>query len=90
MGIRDHSLGFSTFPQRGTERVEIMPGVRIVGYRRAASIASAVEGVRVLILGIFLRRPEHQTGSARRPALKAARAGAAGRRFGRHGWFLSG
>ncbi|KQU80469.1 plasmid stabilization protein ParE [Mesorhizobium sp. Root102] len=46
-------LGLSTFPQRGTGRVEIMPGLRIVGYRRAASIAFAVEGERVLILGIF-------------------------------------
>lgn len=64
MGIRDHCLGFSTFPQRGTERVEIMPGLRIVGYRRAVSIAFAVEGERVLILGIFLRRPEHHTGNA--------------------------
>ena len=25
-GIRDHCLGLSTFPQRGTERVEMMPG----------------------------------------------------------------
>ncbi|MER9859124.1 MULTISPECIES: type II toxin-antitoxin system RelE/ParE family toxin [unclassified Mesorhizobium] len=52
-GIRDHCLGLSTFPQRGTERVEIMPGLRIVGYRRAVSTAFAVEGGRVLILGIF-------------------------------------
>ncbi|WP_306256526.1 MULTISPECIES: type II toxin-antitoxin system RelE/ParE family toxin [Mesorhizobium] len=36
----------------GTERVEIMPGLRIVGYRRV-SITFAVEGGRVLILGIF-------------------------------------
>ena len=35
-GVRDHCLGLSTFPQRGTERVEIMPGLRIIGYRRAA------------------------------------------------------
>lgn len=28
-------------------------GLRIVGYRRAVSIAFAVEGGRVLILGIF-------------------------------------
>ncbi|TJW33695.1 MAG: type II toxin-antitoxin system RelE/ParE family toxin, partial [Mesorhizobium sp.] len=34
-------------------RVEIMPGLRIIGYRRAASIAFAVDGDRVLILGIF-------------------------------------
>ncbi|TGQ70890.1 type II toxin-antitoxin system RelE/ParE family toxin [Mesorhizobium sp. M00.F.Ca.ET.186.01.1.1] len=53
VGIRDHCLGLSTFPQRGTERVEIMPGLRIIGYRRAASIAFAVDGDRVLILGIF-------------------------------------
>ena len=52
-GIRDHCLGLSTFPQRGTERVEIMPGLRIIGYRRAVSIAFAVDGERVLILGIF-------------------------------------
>ena len=53
VGIRDHCLGLSTFPQRGTERVEIMPGLRIIGYRRAVSIAFAVDGDRVLILGIF-------------------------------------
>lgn len=53
MGIREHCLSLSTFPQRGTERVEIMPGLRIVGYRRAVSIAFAVEGERVLILGVF-------------------------------------
>jgi toxin ParE1/3/4 len=34
VGIHDHCLGLSTFPQRGTERVEIMPGLRIIGYRR--------------------------------------------------------
>jgi len=30
-----------------------MPGVRIIGYRRAVSIALAVEGEQILILGIF-------------------------------------
>jgi toxin ParE1/3/4 len=53
VGIRDHCLGLSSFPQRGTERVEIMPGLRIVGYRRAVSIVFTVDGERVLILGIF-------------------------------------
>jgi toxin ParE1/3/4 len=52
-GIRDHCLGLSTFPQRGTERVEIMPGLRMIGYRRAVSVAFAVDGERVLILGIL-------------------------------------
>lgn len=30
-----------------------MPGLRIIGYRRAVSIALAVDGERVPILGIF-------------------------------------
>lgn len=30
-----------------------MPGLRIIGYRRAVSIVFAVDGERVLILGIF-------------------------------------
>ncbi len=52
-GIRDQCLGLSTFPQRGTERSEIVPGLRIIGYRRVVSIAFAVEGRQVLILGVF-------------------------------------
>ncbi|CCV14659.1 type II toxin-antitoxin system RelE/ParE family toxin [Mesorhizobium sp. STM 4661] len=52
-GIRDHCLGLSTFPQRGTERLEVMPGLRIIGYRRTVSIAFALKGEHVLILGIF-------------------------------------
>ena len=52
-GNRNHCLGLSTFPQRDTERLEIMPGLRIVDYRRAVSIAFAVESERVLILGIL-------------------------------------
>jgi toxin ParE1/3/4 len=53
LGIKDHCLGLSTFPLRGTERIEIMPGLRIIGYRRAVSIAFAIENQQVLILGIF-------------------------------------
>ena len=52
-GIRNHCQGLSTFPQRGTERFEVMSGLRIIGYRRSVSIAFAVDGERVLILGIF-------------------------------------
>ncbi|MER8678347.1 type II toxin-antitoxin system RelE/ParE family toxin [Mesorhizobium sp. M0615] len=50
---RDHFLSVSTFPQCGTERVEIMPGPRVIGYRRALSIAFAVDADRVVILGVF-------------------------------------
>ena len=51
--IRDYCLGFATFPERGTLREDIAPGIRIVGYRRRVSIAFRVSGEQVLILGIF-------------------------------------
>lgn len=53
VGIRDRCLGLSTFPQRGTERVEIMPGLRSVGYRRTVGIAFAAEGERGADPGVF-------------------------------------
>jgi plasmid stabilization system protein ParE len=45
--------GFETFPQRGSRRDDIRPGVRIVGFKRRASIAFTVEGHTVSFLGIF-------------------------------------
>jgi len=54
-GIRTFCTQLSDFPERGTERVELMPGLRIIGYRRSVSIAFAVEIETVIILGIFYR-----------------------------------
>ena len=51
--IRDYCLGFAAFPERGTPREDIAPGIRIVGYRRRVSIAFRVSGDQVLVLGIF-------------------------------------
>ena len=51
--IRAYCLGFASFPERGSMRDDIAPGVRIVGYRRRVSIAFRVSGEHVLILGIF-------------------------------------
>ncbi|MEI9413255.1 hypothetical protein [Mesorhizobium salmacidum] len=51
-----------------------MPGLRIVGCRRWISIAFAVEGEQVLILGIFYAGRNINTGIAGESALKAARA----------------
>jgi len=71
-GIRNHCLGLSTFPQRGIERVEIMPGLSIIGYRRGRQRSVLRSRAnRGLDLGYpFFRRPEHQGGIAGRPALK--------------------
>lgn len=45
--------GFDTFPQRGSRRDDIRPGIRIVGFRRRVSIAFIVEGDSVVFLGIY-------------------------------------
>ena len=52
-GLTDYCTDLSTFPKRGTERREVMPGIRIVGYRRVVSIVFTVETNKVLIIGIF-------------------------------------
>jgi toxin ParE1/3/4 len=52
-GIRTFCSQLSDFPERGTQRVELMRGLRIIGYRRSVSIAFAVETDTVIILGIF-------------------------------------
>ena len=48
-----YCAGFSTFPERGTRRDDISPGLRTVGYRRQATIAFRVEADRVIILRIL-------------------------------------
>lgn len=51
--IRAFCMGLATFPERGTVRDDIAPGVRLVGFRRRVSITFLVEGDSVHILGIF-------------------------------------
>jgi toxin ParE1/3/4 len=47
--------GLRVFPERGTVRPGSVPGLRIIGYRRSASIAFTVEAEHVTILGVFRR-----------------------------------
>ncbi|SIT54460.1 putative plasmid stabilization protein [Mesorhizobium prunaredense] len=42
--------GFATFPERGTRRDDIAPGLRTIGYRRRATIAFRGDGNVVVIL----------------------------------------
>lgn len=51
--ILTYCYDFDTFPHRGSRRDDIRPGVRVVGFRRRASIAFTVEGDTVSFLGIF-------------------------------------
>jgi len=46
-------MALQDFPERGTVRKELYPGVRIIGFERRASIAFTVEGGLVRILRIF-------------------------------------
>jgi len=51
--ILDYCEGFDMFPERGARRDDLRFGLRIVGYRRRASIAFEVEDDQVSILGIY-------------------------------------
>ena len=51
--IVDFIAGLADFPQRGTTRDDIRPGLRTIGWRRRVTIALAVGDGNVVILGIF-------------------------------------
>jgi toxin ParE1/3/4 len=53
--IHAHCRSFDTFPERGIKRDDIKTGLRIVGYRRQASIAFSVTSDTVYILRVFMR-----------------------------------
>jgi plasmid stabilization system protein ParE len=51
--LRAFLEGFEAFPERGMRRDDISPGLRLVGFRRKATIAFRVQGDRVTILRIY-------------------------------------
>jgi toxin ParE1/3/4 len=51
--IVDYCESFTTFPSRGTRRDDLRPGLRTVGFRRLVTIAFAVSGQTISIVGIF-------------------------------------
>ncbi|QND44306.1 type II toxin-antitoxin system RelE/ParE family toxin (plasmid) [Rhizobium lusitanum] len=54
-GVITFIEGLETFPERGTVRESRTSGLRIIGYRHSVSVAFAVRGDDVLILGVFAR-----------------------------------
>ncbi len=52
-GIRQYIMELAIFPKRSTVREGLVPGLRIIGYRRSVSIAFVVEEAHVMILGVF-------------------------------------
>lgn len=51
--LRQHLLGFADFPERGTRRDAIRPGLRTTGYRRRVTVAFTVSGTEVVILRVL-------------------------------------
>jgi len=45
--------GFDTFPERGTVRDDIRPGLRMVGFERRVTVAFVVEGDEVIFSNIL-------------------------------------
>lgn len=56
--------GFGMFPERGTRRDDLSAGLRIVGYRRRATIAFTVESQEVIIQGIFYGGQDYEAALA--------------------------
>lgn len=53
--LHGYCLGLDTFPERGTLRNDLRPNLRLLGYRRKATIAFTVQDDAVMILRIFGR-----------------------------------
>ena len=53
--IREYCRGFTLFPQRGTLRSDLRPGLRTIGYRRRLTIAFVVDGEEVVIVRLAHR-----------------------------------
>jgi toxin ParE1/3/4 len=50
--IEKACMALATFPERGTRRPEILPGLRTIGFERRATIAFRVLKTRVEIVAI--------------------------------------
>ena len=51
--IVDFCNGFMAFPERGTKRDDLLPGLRVTGFERRVTIAFVVTADAVLIEGIY-------------------------------------
>jgi plasmid stabilization system protein ParE len=62
-GIVDYCESFETFPERGTRRDDLLPGLRIIGYRRSVTVAFRVNTVAktVSVVGVFYGGQDYDT-----------------------------
>ena len=59
--IVSHCESLRDFPQRGTRRDDVRPGLRITNYKKRAVIAFAVDGDLVSIIGVFYGGQDYET-----------------------------
>jgi plasmid stabilization system protein ParE len=52
-GIIDHIAELSEFPNQGTPRDDLRPGLRTIAWRRRVTIPFMVEEIDVVVIGIF-------------------------------------
>ena len=51
--IEAYCRGFTDFPERGTRRDDLFPGLRIVGFERRATLAMLVDADTITVLRIL-------------------------------------
>ncbi len=59
--INQRCLGLSTFPERGTRRDDIWPGLRLLGFERRVTLAIEVTPEEVRIVRVFGRGQDVET-----------------------------
>lgn len=60
-GIIDHIATLSEFPNRGTPRDDLRPGLRTISWRRRVTIAFVVEERDVVVIGAFYAGRDFET-----------------------------
>ena len=60
-------LALATFPERGTRRDDIPPGLRTIGFERRATIAFQVSPGEVVIVRIFYGGQDYERAFERDP-----------------------
>jgi toxin ParE1/3/4 len=57
--IVEFCQSLSTFPERGTKRDDVRPGLRTIGYAKRVTVAFSVKSDGVMIHGIFYRGQDY-------------------------------
>ena len=62
-GIIAYCESFETFPERGTRRDDLLPGLRIIGYRKSVTVAFRVsaDAQVVSIVGVFYGGQDYES-----------------------------